>query len=102
MDKRKFMTRKSISYNQSVENISDERLKNEVQPAQTNVSTTNVVLDSSSPIQTQMSAVHNNNDVGLYANSAKSVKDESTPFSQTRTHLHAWMSEGGLGSKAPS
>jgi len=31
---------------------------------QTDVSTANVVVDSSSPIQTQLSAVHNNNDMG--------------------------------------
>jgi len=39
------------------------------------MSTTNVVVDSSSPIQTQLSAVHNNNDIGSYPNSAKAVKD---------------------------
>jgi len=38
--------------------------ENEVQPAQTNVSTANAGVDSSSPIQTQFSAVHNNNDIG--------------------------------------
>jgi len=39
-------------------------LKSEVQPAQPNVSTTSAVVDSSSPIQTQLSAVDNNNDIG--------------------------------------
>jgi len=38
-------------------------LRSEVQPAQTNVSITNVVVSSSSPIQTQLSAVHNNNHI---------------------------------------
>jgi len=33
------------------------------------------VVDSSSPIQTQLSAVDNNNDIGWYPNSAKAVKD---------------------------
>jgi len=37
-------------------------LRSEVQPAQTNMSTTNAVVGSSSPIQTQLSAVHN--DIG--------------------------------------
>jgi len=36
MDIRQFMNRKSISDSQSVENISDKRLRIEVQPAQTN------------------------------------------------------------------
>ena len=49
--------------------------ENEVQPAQPNVSTANAVVDSSSPIQTQLSAVDNNNDIGWYPNSAKAVKD---------------------------
>jgi len=49
-------------------------LRSEVQPVQTNVSTTNAVTDSSSPVQTQLlphrflmlqlPAVHNNNDIG--------------------------------------
>jgi len=39
-------------------------LRSEVQPAQTNVSTANAVVDSSRPIQTQLSVVHNNNDIG--------------------------------------
>jgi len=34
-------------------------LRSDVQPAQTNVSTANAVVDSLSPIQTQLSAVHN-------------------------------------------
>jgi len=55
--------------------------------AHANASTTNVVVDSSSLIKTQLSAVHNNNDIGLYANSAKAVT-ESTPFWRTRIHLH--------------
>jgi len=38
-------------------------LISEVQPTQTNESTANV--DSSSPIQTQLSAIHNNKDIGL-------------------------------------
>jgi len=58
------MKRKSISDSQSAENISDKILRCEVQPAQTDVSTANAVMDSSSPIQTQSSAVHNNNDIG--------------------------------------
>ena len=41
---------------------------------QTDVSTANVVVDSSSPIQTQLSAVHNNNDMGWYPYSAKAAK----------------------------
>jgi len=49
-------------------------LRSDVQPAQTNVSTTNAVVDSSSPIQTQLSAVHNNNYIGWYPNSAKNCK----------------------------
>jgi len=36
----------------------------EVQTSQTNVSTANSVVDISRPIQTQLSVVHNNNDVG--------------------------------------
>jgi len=39
-------------------------LRSEVQPTQTNVSTANVVVDSSSPGQIQLSVVHNNNDIG--------------------------------------
>jgi len=50
-------------------------LRSEVQPEQTNASTANVV-DSSWPIQTQLSAVYNNNDIGLYANSVKAVQDD--------------------------
>jgi len=51
-------------------------LRNEVQPAQTNtVSSANVVLDCSSPIQTQLFAVHNNIDIGLCSNSARAVMD---------------------------
>jgi len=49
-------------------------LRGEVQLAQTNVSTAYAVVGSSSAIQTQVSVVHNNNDIGLYANSAKAVK----------------------------
>jgi len=37
-------------------------LRSEVK-LQANVSTANVVVDSSSPIPTQLSAVHNNNDI---------------------------------------
>jgi len=49
-------------------------LRSKVQPAQTNERTANVVEDSSSPIQTPLSAVHNNNDdIGWYPNSAKAV-----------------------------
>jgi len=51
-------------------------LRSVVQPALTNVSTTNAVVDSSSPGQIQLSAVHNNNDIGLYPKSAKAVKDD--------------------------
>jgi len=41
----------------------------------------NVVVDSSSAIQTQLSAVHDNNDVGLCANSEKKLYDRNyTPF----------------------
>jgi len=36
MDIKQFMKRKSISDNRSVENISNKRLRIEVQPAQTN------------------------------------------------------------------
>jgi len=39
-------------------------LRSGVQPAQTNVSTANAVVDSSSPIQIQLSAFHNDNDIG--------------------------------------
>jgi len=39
-------------------------LRSEVQPAQTNVSTANAVVNSSRPIRTQLSAVHNNGDIG--------------------------------------
>jgi len=39
-------------------------LRSEVQPAQTNVTTENVVVDSSSSIHIQLSAVHNTNDTG--------------------------------------
>jgi len=53
------------------------------------VSTANAVVDSSSPIQAQLSAVHNNNDIGWYPHSAKAIKDEkSATFSQTRIQLH--------------
>jgi len=49
-------------------------LRSGVQPAQTNVSTANAVVDSSSPIQIQLSAFHNDNDIGWYPNSAKVIK----------------------------
>jgi len=39
-------------------------LRSGVQPAQSNVSTANAVVGSSSPIPTQLSVVHNNNDIG--------------------------------------
>jgi len=39
------MKRQRISDSQSVENISDQILRTEDQPAQTNVSTANVVVD---------------------------------------------------------
>jgi len=39
-------------------------LRSEVQHAQTNVSTANTVVDISSPIQTQLCVVHNNDDTG--------------------------------------
>jgi len=39
-------------------------LGSEVQPAQTNVSTANAVVDISRPIQTQFSVVHNRIDIG--------------------------------------
>jgi len=58
------MKRKSISDSQSVENISGKILRSKVQPAQTNVGTANAFVDSSSPIQIQLSEVHNNNDIG--------------------------------------
>jgi len=54
-------------------------LRSEGQPAQTNVtvSNANAFVDSSSPVQTQLSAVHNNNDIyGWYPNSAKAVKED--------------------------
>jgi len=41
------------------------------------------------PLQTRLSAVHNDNDIGLYVNSAKAItNDRSTPFWKTRIHLH--------------
>jgi len=39
-------------------------LRTEVQLAQTNVSIANAVVGSSRPIQTELSVVHNNNDIG--------------------------------------
>jgi len=39
-------------------------LRSKVQTAQTNVGTANAIVDSSSPIQIQLSEVHNNNDIG--------------------------------------
>jgi len=39
-------------------------LRSDVQPAQTDVSTTNTVVDISSSIQSQLSAVYNNDDIG--------------------------------------
>jgi len=51
------MKRKSISDSQSVENISDKIWKKKVQPAQTNVSTANAIVDISTPIQTQLSCL---------------------------------------------
>jgi len=39
-------------------------LRSEVQPAQTIVSTANALVDISRPIQTQLSVVNNNIDVG--------------------------------------
>jgi len=53
-------------------------LSSEVQPAQTNVTvnTANAVVDSSSPVQTQLSALHHNNDIGRYPNSAKAVPED--------------------------
>jgi len=56
MDKKQFMKRKNISDSQNVENISDYMLRIEVQPTQTNVSTANVVVDSSCSIHTQLSS----------------------------------------------
>jgi len=37
-------------------------------------------MDSSSPIQIQLSAVHNNIDIGRYPNSAKAVKGWGISF----------------------
>jgi len=71
-----YFMKRSISDTQSVENISYSILRSEVQPAQANVSTANVVVDSSSPIRTQLPAVHNNDDIGWYSNSVKAAKDE--------------------------
>jgi len=51
-------------------------LRSEVQLAQTNENTVNVVVDSSSLIQTQLSAVHNNNDIGVKPDSANAAKDD--------------------------
>ena len=51
-------------------------MRSEVQPAQNNESAADVVVDRLSPIQTQLFAVHNNNDIGLYPNSTKAVKDD--------------------------
>jgi len=67
--------RKSISDSQSVK----KRLRREVQPAHTNESTAKIV-GSSSPIQTQLSAIRSNNDIGLYPNSEKAVKDDRKHF----------------------
>jgi len=49
-------------------------LRSEVQPAQTDVSTANAVVDSSNPIHTQLSAVHNNNDIGSVLSSRASAE----------------------------
>jgi len=51
-------------------------LRSEVRPTQTNVSTANAVVDISSPVQTQSSAVHDNNDIWWHPNSAKALKDD--------------------------
>jgi len=48
-------------------------LRSEVQPTQTNVGTASVVVDSSSLIQTELCAVHNNDDIESLPNSAKAV-----------------------------
>jgi len=50
-------------------------LRSEVQPAQTNASTPNLV-NSSNPIQTRVSAILNNSDIGLYPKSTKALKDD--------------------------
>ena len=60
----------------NVENTSDQILRSEVQLAQTNMSIANVVVDSSSPVQAQLSVFHNNNDTEWYANSAKAVNND--------------------------
>jgi len=77
-------------------------LRCEVQPAQTNVSTANLVVNSSSSIHTQLSAVHNNIDIGWYPNSAKAVKDDkkynlfansiTTPRAQPALHFMTFHS----------
>jgi len=70
------LRKKSIFDSRNVANISDSKLRRKVQPAQTNDSTTNIVVDKWCLIQTHLSAVGNNNDIGLYANSAKALSDD--------------------------
>ena len=57
-----------------------------VQPAQTNERTANIVIDCSSPIQTQMYEISND----IYRPIQQKLKrmTESTPLQQTRIHLH--------------
>jgi len=59
-----FLKRQSNSGSRSAENVSDKRLGSEVQPAQCNESTANLAqaVGSSSPMQTQVSAIHSDKD----------------------------------------
>ena len=46
-------------------------------------------MDSLSPIQAELSAIHNNNYIGWYSKSGKAVKDDKKHnLSQTRKQLH--------------
>jgi len=58
------MKRECISGSKSVENILYKILTSELPSTQTYVSTVNAVVGRSSPIHTQLSAVHKNNDIG--------------------------------------
>ena len=55
-----------------------------VQPAQKNERAANVVVDSSSPFQTHLCGVHNDNDMYAPIQQKLQQMTESTPLRQTR------------------
>ena len=55
-----------------------------VQPAQTNERAANIVADSSSPFQTRLYGVHNDNDIYAPIKQKLEQMTENTPLWQTR------------------